>query len=56
MNEIVIAMIDRPAAKLNSIEKKPKRRAGALKKKIRVAKDFDAPLPEDILSYFEGTL
>lgn len=55
-NEVVIAMAGRPVAKLTPIEKKPKRRPGALKGKIRIAKDFDAPLPEDILSYFEGTL
>jgi prevent-host-death family protein len=55
-NEIVIAMAGKPVAKLAPIEKKPKRRPGGLKGKIKVAKDFDAPLPEDILSGFEDAL
>ena len=55
-NEIVIAMAGKPVAKLIPIEKKPKRRPGALKGKIKIAKDFDAPLPEDILSAFEDSL
>lgn len=55
-NEVIIAMAGRPVAKLTPIEKKPKRRFGALKGKIKIAKDFDAPLPEDILSSFEGAL
>lgn len=55
-NEIVIAMAGKPVAKLTSIEKKPKRRHGALKRKIKIAKDFDDPLPEDILSNFENSL
>ncbi|HSX37809.1 MAG TPA: type II toxin-antitoxin system Phd/YefM family antitoxin [Chlamydiales bacterium] len=55
-NEIVIAMAGKPVARLTPIEKKPKRRPGALKGKIKVAKDFDAPLPEDMISDFEGSL
>lgn len=55
-NEVMIAMAGKPVAKLIPIEKKPKRRPGALKGKIRIAKDFDAPLPEEIFSDFEGSL
>jgi prevent-host-death family protein len=55
-NEIIIAMAGKPVAKLTPIEKKPTRRPNALKKKIKIAKDFDAPLPEDILSDFENPL
>jgi prevent-host-death family protein len=55
-NEVVIAMAGKPVAKLISIEKKPKRRPGALKGKIKIAKDFEDPLPEDILSDFEESL
>lgn len=55
-NEVVIAMSGKPVAKLTPIEKKPKRRPGALKGKIKIAKDFDAPLPEHILSDFEDSL
>ena len=54
-NEIVIAMAGKPVARLTPIEKKSKRRPGALKGKIKIAKDFDDPLSEDILSDFEGS-
>lgn len=54
--EIVIAMAGRPVAKLGPIEKKPKRKRGVLKGKIKIAKDFDAPLPDDILNEFESSL
>lgn len=43
-NEIVVAMAGKPVAKLIPIEKKRKRRPGALKGKIKIAKNFDAPL------------
>jgi prevent-host-death family protein len=52
--EIVIAMAGKPVAKLAPISKKPKRRFGVLKGKIKIAKDFDAPLPDEILSEFES--
>lgn len=55
-NEVVIAMAGKPVAKLTPIEKKPKRRPGALKGKVKISKDFDAPLPEEILSDFESSL
>jgi prevent-host-death family protein len=53
-NEIIIAMAGKPVAKLTPIRKKPERKFGKLKGKIKVAKDFDAPLPEGILEGFEG--
>lgn len=53
-SEILIAMAGKPVAKLCPISKKPSRRFGLLKGKIKVAKDFDAPLPDDILADFEG--
>lgn len=40
-------------SKLGPIDKKPKRKFGVLRGKIKVAKDFDAPLPDNILSEFE---
>lgn len=53
--EIIIAKAGKPAAKLVPIcTVKPKRKPGALKGKIRIAADFDAPLPDDILNQFEG--
>ena len=51
--EIVIAMSGKPVAKLSPI-KKPKRRFGVLKGKIRIAKDFDAPLPKEVIDEFEA--
>jgi len=55
-NEIVIAMAGKPVARLTAIEKKPKRSPGALKGKIKIAKDFDEALPDDILSDFEHSV
>lgn len=53
--ETIIAKSGKPVAKLVPISlKKPKRRLGVLKDKIKISDDFDAPLPEDILSSFEG--
>ncbi|CAE6840660.1 hypothetical protein R69658_08146 [Paraburkholderia aspalathi] len=53
--EIVIAKAGKPAARLVPIEcTKVTRRFGALKGKIRIADDFDAALPEDVLAAFEG--
>lgn len=53
--EIIIAKAGKPAARLISIDQsKPKRRFGRMKGKIVIAKDFDAPLPKDILDGFEG--
>lgn len=53
-NEIVIAMAGKPVAKLGPISKKTERRFGVLKGKIKIAKDFDAPLPDELLNEFEA--
>ena len=53
--EIVIARAGKPAAKLVPIQaEKIVRRPGALKGKMKIADDFDAPLPDDFLIGFEG--
>lgn len=53
--EIIITRHGRPVARLGPIPKRTApRRLGSLKGKIRTHKDFDAPLPEEILSAFEG--
>lgn len=53
--ELVIAKAGRPVAKLVPIgERKRQRRPGFLKGKIKVARDFDAPLPDELLDAFEG--
>lgn len=53
--EIVIAKAGKPAARLVPIQAAhQERKPGALKGKIHVADDFDAPLPEPLLAAFEG--
>lgn len=53
--EIVIARAGRPVARLVALEeRRPPRRPGILKGKIRISRDFDAPLPPDVLEAFEG--
>lgn len=53
--EIIIAKAGKPAAKLVPIVAiKPQRKPGALKGKIKISKDFNTPLPDDILDQFEG--
>lgn len=53
--ELIIAKAGKPVAKLGPITTaKPKRHLGVLKNKIKIAGDFDAPLPADILADFEN--
>lgn len=53
--EIVIARAGDPVARLVPIKPaKPIRRPGFLKGRIRIADDFDAPLPDELLKAFEG--
>jgi len=53
--EIIIAKAGKPAARLVPFSSAtPKRKPGALKGKIHITADFDAPLPQDILDQFEG--
>jgi prevent-host-death family protein len=53
--EVVITRNGRPIAKLVAVTpaRKP-RKLGTLKGRIRIRKDFDAPLPDDVLDTFEG--
>jgi prevent-host-death family protein len=53
--EIVIAKAGKPVARLVPMEHvKVVRRFGGLKGKVRIADDFDAPLPDDVIAAFEG--
>jgi prevent-host-death family protein len=53
--EVVITRNGRPVARLVAVAHGGKpRKLGSLKGRIRVRKDFDAPLPEDVLATFEG--
>ncbi len=53
--EFIIAKAGKPVARLTPITAStPVRRPGVLKGKIKIAADFDAPLPDDMLDAFEG--
>lgn len=53
--EIVIARAGKPVAKLVPyLPAKPVRTPGLMKGKIWIGEDFNDPLPDDILDYFEG--
>lgn len=53
--EIVIAKNGKPMARLVPLQGPRKRvRFGLGKGKIKIAPDFDAPLPEETLALFEG--
>ncbi len=53
--EITIANRGVPVARLVPVpSKKRKRELGFYKDKIKIADDFDAPLPDEILDAFEG--
>ena len=53
--EIIIAKSGKPIARLVPYApKRAVRRPGAMRGKIRIKKDFDAPLPKELLDSFEG--
>lgn len=51
--EVVVALYGRPVARLVPLGAEP-RRPGSLKGRIRIAPDFDAPLPPEIAAAFRG--
>ncbi len=54
-DEIVIAKAGVPRARLVGLRPpRRKRRPGGAKGRIRISKDFDAPLPPEILETFLG--
>ncbi|HVK85452.1 MAG TPA: type II toxin-antitoxin system prevent-host-death family antitoxin [Kofleriaceae bacterium] len=52
--EIVIARAGVPVAKLVAFRVGARRQLGQWRGRVRVADDFDAPLPEDELRAWEG--
>jgi prevent-host-death family protein len=52
--EIIIAKAGVPRARLGPIKSVVRRRPGGSKGRIRIAADFDAPLPANIMSGFTG--
>ena len=54
---IVIAKAGKPMARLVPlVPERPRRVFGILAGQVRIADDFDAPLPNDVLSSFEGAV
>ncbi len=54
-SEIILSKGGRPIAKLSKIDpEKPKIQFGVLKGRVKIAEEFDAPLPEEILMDFES--
>ena len=51
--EVVIAKAGKPVARLVPIGKSGKRMLGVLKGRLRVPRNFDAPLPEEVIAAFE---
>ena len=53
--DVVIARGGKPVARLTRLET-PKRKLkfGVLKGKVKIAADFDASLPDELLAQFEG--
>jgi prevent-host-death family protein len=53
--EIILAKAGKPLAKLVPFHPPPKpRQPGGWEGRVRISKDFDAPLPPEILAAFEG--
>jgi prevent-host-death family protein len=53
--QIVISRAGKPVALLGPLPKPGQpRQPGLLKGRVRVASDFDAPLPADVLEAFDG--
>lgn len=52
--EVVIAKAGKPVARLVPVVEKPKRRRpGSARGQIKIAEDFDGPLPQDMQRFFE---
>lgn len=51
--ELVIAKAGKPVARLVPV-KAEVRKPGFLKGRIRIGRDFDEPLPQEVLEAFEG--
>lgn len=54
-DETILAKNGKPIARLvAAAQPRRPRRFGVLKGQIRIADDFDAPLPRDVIASFEG--
>jgi prevent-host-death family protein len=53
--DVVVSRNGKPLVRITQLEGSKRRiRFGVLKGKVKIARDFDAPLPDDALAGFEG--
>jgi prevent-host-death family protein len=53
--DVIIARSGRPVARLTKLAEAPAVRFGVMRGKVTMADDFDAPLPPEVMSGFEGS-
>ncbi|MFT3801641.1 MAG: type II toxin-antitoxin system Phd/YefM family antitoxin [Burkholderiaceae bacterium] len=53
--DIIVSRHGKPVARITRLESEERKvRFGVLEGRIRIADDFDAPLPDEVLAAFEG--
>jgi prevent-host-death family protein len=53
--DVIVSRNGKPLVRITRLETQKRRiKFGVLKGKLTVPKDFDAPLPDDVLAGFEG--
>jgi prevent-host-death family protein len=54
--DVIIARGGKPVARLTQLQAAAPRKIqfGLLKGKVKIARDFDAPMPDEVLGQFEG--
>jgi prevent-host-death family protein len=53
--DVVVSRNGKPLVRITQLEAQKRRiKFGVLKGKVRIAADFDAPLPDEVLAGFEG--
>jgi prevent-host-death family protein len=55
-DDVIVSRNGKPVARITRLEGRQRRRIkfGTLKGKIKLAAEFDAPLPDEILASFQG--
>ena len=53
-DDVVIGRNGKPLVRITRLEGKGPIRFGVLKGKVKIGRDFDAPLPDEVLAGFEG--
>ncbi|MEO8937509.1 MAG: type II toxin-antitoxin system prevent-host-death family antitoxin [Burkholderiaceae bacterium] len=53
-DDVIVGRNGKPLVRITRLAGKPPVQFGLLKGKIRIAADFDAPLPVDLQAAFEG--